>query len=276
MVLAALALVPSQEKPALHPHIVSGSAQVRYTEDGIPERWGSTQLTLQIDPTLKRLDPNAADAVARSVEAWQGLENLPRVDVMSLAGSSDEDDDAPAKLEESELVPDGKNTISYRRLNIPGHRKDLAITVTYANPRTGEIVEADMYVNARRDFGLLARDIEATPSCSGSVSGRCDQRFDLQSVVTHELGHLFGLGEDLEDPLSTMYLCTSPCETHKRVLSEPDHLSATELYLAEIPAEEQGVSCSMGRHAVPPLRAVAWLLLGASGLLLHRRSRLRA
>lgn len=249
--LLALAGFPDSTSPEPTPEIVSGAAQIRYGENGNPQRWARRNLILSVDPSLLRVDSRAPEIVAAAVHAWK-LDSLPQVAVVTeTAGFGGEErwHDDPERLDQGDLVPDGKNSISYRRLDIPGHRRDLALTVAYTNPETGEIVEADLFVNARRDFSLLTSHGERAPSCVDErAGGSCDHHYDLQSVLTHEMGHFFGLGEDFEDPLSTMYLCTSPCETHKRMLTDPDQFSASELYLAPASAESGASGCSLSRR----------------------------
>ncbi|MGE0323492.1 MAG: matrixin family metalloprotease [Polyangiaceae bacterium] len=257
--------------------IVSGRAQVRYTEDGYPQRWGKPKLELTVESSLTQIAPDAALAVSRAVSAWQAQPELPRIRVLggdARAQRTEEDDTEAPRLEAADLVPDGKNTVSYRRLNLPGHKKDLAITVAYADPRTGELVEADIFVNARRDFALLNESPEHSPSCAAErPSNQCGSVYDLQSVLTHELGHFLGLGEDVDDPLSTMFECTSACETHKRQLSVPDKGSAAELYLAESPEDATNVGCSVQRQRAQfPFRG---LLFGGFALLMLWRRKTR-
>ncbi len=273
LVLVSLGTFSHREPPSPAPRIVSGAAEIRFTERGDPERWGARDLVLWVDPTFRSVDGEAPQAVAQAVDAWQHIEQLPRVQVKTEPPRTDERAAGPAALELADLIPDGKNTVSYRRLNIPGHRRDLAITVAYANPSTGEVVEADIFVNARRDFGLLSQELDAGASCADRTRGAsCGSRFDLESVVTHELGHFFGLGEDTEDPWSTMYECTSLCETHKRVLSEPDSLSATELYLTEAPRHDgTGGGCSVKRRGGAPSESLAWCALGLALIALRSR-----
>jgi hypothetical protein len=73
----------------------------------------------------------------------------------------------------------------------------------------------------------------------------------VQNVMTHEVGHFFGLGEDMEDSSATMYYCTNRCETHKRVLTVADASVMTTLYPEDAPetGESKAAGCGGARLA---------------------------
>ncbi|UJR85222.1 matrixin family metalloprotease [Sandaracinus amylolyticus] len=76
----------------------------------------------------------------------------------------------------------------------------------------GAILDADIEVNEA--LGIYA-DCPQT--------GCEDPRFiDLESTLTHELGHYFGLAHSPHDPLATMWFDADPSETHKRDLAADD------------------------------------------------------
>jgi hypothetical protein len=63
----------------------------------------------------------------------------------------------------------------------------LAVTTVFRNVNTGEIVDADMEVNAVNVFWA---DLVQNPAlASGSTA-------DFQNMLTHELGHVIGLAHD--------------------------------------------------------------------------------
>ncbi|MFW5740775.1 MAG: matrixin family metalloprotease, partial [Myxococcota bacterium] len=138
-----------------------------------------------------------------------------------------------------------------------GHENDLAITVSYVAP-SGAILESDIVINTRHTFHVDA-------------SG-CSHAYDLRSVVTHEVGHFYGLGEDTTDTETTMYYKTLACETKKRSLSDPDVETVAYLYEGALDELQPGVSCSASTSR-PSSFAVVGLLstLAALGLALRRR-----
>ncbi|AKF11595.1 matrixin family metalloprotease [Sandaracinus amylolyticus] len=84
----------------------------------------------------------------------------------------------------------------------------------------GEIFDADIEMNE-----ALGPYVECDPAgCTtpGVV--------DLESTLTHELGHYFGLAHSPHDPLATMWFDADPRETHKRDLAEDDVAGICTMY----------------------------------------------
>ena len=98
----------------------------------------------------------------------------------------------------------------------------VAVTTVFALPDTGEIVDADIELNAVDNrWGDLVRD--------GLAAGA---HADVQNVITHELGHLIGLDHS---PVvdATMFARGAPGETSKRHLAEDDVAGVCDVYPAE-------------------------------------------
>jgi hypothetical protein len=75
------------------------------------------------------------------------------------------------------LVVDGRNTIGF--LSHPELEGVLGVTATIIDSVSGEVVESDMFFNSAVDW---------------SVAGNGEEdRFDLESIALHELGHMLGL-----------------------------------------------------------------------------------
>jgi hypothetical protein len=179
---------------------------------------------------------------------------------------------------------DGKSTISYGRITAPGHERDLAITVTYSE-QSGEIVEADIMLNSLYALGVLTPqprnqgqgshgdDTGDSRSMTGEADD-CQNRYDVQNVITHEAGHFFGLGEDPVERNSAMFQTIDQCETHKRALSETDISALSILYAGNEDPEEVAAgtrACSLA--AVPGPGSGGWIsgvILGL-GLVVRRR-----
>src|SRR5205814_2270996 len=176
--------------------------------------------------------------------------------------------------------------------------KDLGITLQYSNPDTGEIVESDVVINSNYPFVVVATEDDAqgddgngtsdgkTGKSKGSLKVKdCSAKYDVTSVVTHELGHFWGLGEDLIDGNATMFYSTSLCSVTKRELKADDVAAITSLYEAAPPATETSAAAGVGHCTVSapgrsasPAGAGMPLALAVTGLLCGwgRRRQLRA
>ena len=99
----------------------------------------------------------------------------------------------------------------------------LAKTTVTFDGDTGEILDADIEINhANNNFTISDMVID----------------YDLESVLTHEVGHFIGLDHTL-DFSATMYAGYEPGTTEQRTLEEDDILGACEVY----PPERQA-TCS--------------------------------
>ena len=192
--------------------------------------------------------------------------------------------------------PDGINTVMFAPIELTGHKNDVAITLTFSDPKTGEIVEADIVINSNHPFAVLGPPASDTApkghdddrddddddeddskdepdhggqrraegasarSCGPAVTtgAECGKAYDLENAAAHEVGHFFGLGEDVEDTKTSMYQCISRCEVQKRTLESGDREAAVGLYIgsaAAALASEQGATgggCGGARIASAP------------------------
>lgn len=95
-----------------------------------------------------------------------------------------------------------------------GPNATLALTTVTFNTRSGEIYDVDVEINAH--------DRELT-------TGDSDVNVDLQSVVTHEIGHFFGLAHSQELD-ATMFASYNRGDTHLRDLSADDVAGLCAIY----------------------------------------------
>jgi hypothetical protein len=110
---------------------------------------------------------------------------------------------------------DGKNVVGFTSFTSSGIPLSLGMSYIWYYP-SGEIIETDIFLNT--DYPL------ATDMSLNS--------FDVQNMVTHELGHSLCL-EDLysvSDSEKTMYGLMSKGETKKRTLDQDDINGITYLY----------------------------------------------
>jgi hypothetical protein len=241
----------------------SGSPGFRMSSSGREQHWAKNSVTIYLDDSLKKLGPNADEAVMQAFGQWVASD--PRLPALSFdtGGTS------------TEPKRDGKSTVSFGKITTPGHEKDVAITITYSNDKTGEILEADTILNALYPMGLLkakAKPADALASERAEESEDCQNRYDAQNVATHEAGHFFGLGEDMVERTATMFLSIGQCETHKRELSPTDVGAVVTLYAKNEDAEEAQAgpkACSFG--GVPATGGAFTLPALFLGLALLRR-----
>jgi MYXO-CTERM domain-containing protein len=92
----------------------------------------------------------------------------------------------------------------------------LGLTTVTFNADTGEIFDADMEINSSQRNLVAGDDIPRTG-------------FDLESVVTHEAGHFFGLAHS-QDKTATMYASYAPGTTVLRTLSNDDVKGLCSIY----------------------------------------------
>ena len=202
--------------------LVSGNPALKKGSDGESVRWHSPKSKIYFGASLDKAGKHAREAVQLGFGTWIASgAKLPNLDFDSTTGA------------QFGQVPNGKSEVMYGPIKLAGHENDLALTVTFSDPKTGEVVESDMIFNSKHPYGILPyAPMSTTQSASvGNASG-CDQKYDLQSVATHEAGHFFGLGEDFDAKPAAMYYTTGRCETNKRVLQNSDESTMNVLYLA--------------------------------------------
>ena len=69
--------------------------------------------------------------------------------------------------------------------------------------------------------------------------------YDLTDVLTHELGHWFGLPDNTDDPLALMNPDFGPNETRTLVLADSDLQAVDQLYSSASTSNRSTASCSI-------------------------------
>lgn len=221
---------------------------INTTEKGRHIRWSTEGVSLRVDPALVEALPNgqAMQALVMSTDAWRGFEGVP--DLAIVAGE-------PRSLgHHGDRATNG--------VYLPktwSHEPDkLAITVVTYEMASGRLLDADVVVNPDVDFGLLSEKAEKTGGT-----------YDLAAVLTHEMGHVLGLGESEEDPMATMWPYADRGDTHQRTLADDDEAGILDAYdgPAPLPASTCAPMTIAGAGAPPVwlscalLIALAWLAL---------------
>jgi hypothetical protein len=128
---------------------------------------------------------------------------------------------------------DGYNVVSWHSIDGPGGT--LAETTYSYNPTTQEMIEFD-----------IVFDEDETWSTTGELD-----KFDIQNVGTHEVGHTLVLGDlGIADSEETMYRYCTTGETKKRTLDTGDIAGIRYIYPSPIPNPVVTVTIAMNPSAL--------------------------
>jgi hypothetical protein len=116
------------------------------------------------------------------------------------------DDGWPHKQAKEDLLPDGRSPI-------------IALTTVTYNTDTGEIFDADMELNSA-DHKIVP--LLVTDTLDGDT-------FDLESVVTHEIGHMFGIAH-APSKASVMFANDEGHDLRKRTIGLSDIMAICAVY----------------------------------------------
>lgn len=110
--------------------------------------------------------------------------------------------------------------------------KNSANEITHGNlGKTTDMI--DIAVTNRKVIGLINYhtevDLIINTYYPWSTTGD-PHAYDLQSCMTHELGHLLGLNDETSKTDSTMYSVTKVGETNKRTLAQDDKNGICVIY----------------------------------------------
>lgn len=94
----------------------------------------------------------------------------------------------------------------------------FGLTLVWHDPKTGEILDADMMINETMGELTLC-SLDDCPS----------DAVDVQNVVTHEAGHFLGLGHSFSRT-SAMFFEARPGEVRKRYLNADDEAGLCDIY----------------------------------------------
>lgn len=133
---------------------------------------------------------------------------------------------------------------------LPDHSpRALALTLMWHNKKTGEILDTDMELNL--GAGTFA-------DC---IANKCTtSEVDFQNTVTHEAGHVLGLGHSKDTSATMTAQTVGAIDTQKRTLAPDDADGYCALGLPEPNCRGSSCSCSEGKPATPlstPLRNTA-------------------
>lgn len=249
--------------------VVSGRAGLRKTASGAPEHWFSSTLTVTIDPSLAHATRVSKSAFMDAFGAWASSSALlPQItfNTTEVPGGA---------------AQDGVNRLLLGPITMPGLEQALAITISYADADTGEVIEVDTVFNSAYDWTSIgavgtgdAKDSDGKDNAGKADDSKgCHGRYDLQNVATHEAGHFFGLGEDYDNPSTTMYVSSMPCQTTKRTLTTTDVAVISGLYSQPLAGPTQNAACGARIAGGQDHNGAALVALGVVAFVLARRRR---
>jgi hypothetical protein len=277
------------------------------TETGVPTWWRNPCITMQLYLGENPLPPTmTADQYINAARLAGRAWSYPALTCTDLSITVQKESQATA-----EVGLDLKNVIVFRQdawcensdaSEGPCYPPNaLAVTTVFKSTTTGEIVDADLELNA---VSISWADLVADPALAENSNTA-----DLQNTLTHEFGHVIGLAHPcyspndgpavLDDntgnpepdcsnpnlPLSvteaTMYPVVPMSDTQRRTLSPDDEQAVCDIYpytFATCPAgSAQGCAMVAPTKDRPSRNWALGLVAGMAGLLLafaFRRSRL--
>ncbi|MEJ7732763.1 MAG: PilZ domain-containing protein [Polyangiaceae bacterium] len=216
----------------------AGAYTVRKSADGTPVRWAEPEIEVSVDPSVIAAHPGAPAAVAAAFRAWGVVADT---EIPSLVTRPAQADDVGFRA-----GADGNHsTVRFAAEGSPLAGGALAVTVLTFDDN-GRIVDADVIINGgvSRAFDVVD-DGYAGAQPAGKGGGT--SAYDLQNVLTHEVGHFLGLGEEEHDTQATMFLTSARGETQKRDLAGDDETGLRELYVpGSLDAAAQSGGCAVG------------------------------
>jgi Matrixin/IPT/TIG domain len=184
----------------------SGFAYTRITvSTGETPKWASMPVTYWINEKGFSKITNGSDflAVHSSFHAW---ETVASADVQFVSGG---------KTTATGVGRDGMNVVSFTDTSAPMGSSTIAATFSFFKRDTSGLTidEADIAFNTALDFSTSAEQ----------------NKFDIQSVLTHEIGHLLGLDHSAMVS-SVMVPFGTTSQLDQQTLAYDDIAGITELY----------------------------------------------
>jgi hypothetical protein len=229
---------------------------------GAPLYWPVPEMAIAIENGSERrgISPEMArEILSRAMAAWTGADcgggRGPSVTIASIEVMSDA---ATAKVGwRREATSDGVNALRFLDDLWPHDPAAIALTTVRYGTATGKIFAADIEANS------MSHDMTVVDSGGD---------FDLQSILTHESGHFFGLSHVIERA-ATMYASyPGGGNIDRRTLGSNDREGICAVYPHDRFDDAPGCACIVGRDrksSYAPL--LAWVV--ALGALQRRRSR---
>ncbi len=221
---------------------VPGGARVRWHRSSI-------ELVVHASAGAGASPAGLLNAVREAATTWSAVPGAPALSVTENVSG------------EPQRGLDGVNGV-YVLARWPFPERSLAVTVSTYAESTGELIEADILINGELHLAVLETE-GADAAC-----------YDLTLVLTHELGHLLGLGEsDVAE--ATMWPLVQPGETGRRELAVDDVDAILALY-GGAPRPKYDGGCAVVATRRSSARAILGVFLAACLVAISRRRRSHA
>lgn len=246
-----------------------GTPGLKQTPSGGHVRWHTDSINVVVDKSFT--DLAGPKVYGAAVDAWRATgASLP-----SVSTKSGKDRTVGYKKGENE------NVVVYAPTGWSKANGALAVTVLTYEETSGRIIDADVLLNGGGRYfalfdsdqssgDLISIDGSAVAPTGSTTTTPKTAKFDVQSVLTHELGHFFGLGEDYEDAKATMYVSTRHGEIHKRVVTKDEGGVVAALYTDETSASDDSTEarggCGGAQLARSGASSSAWIGFVVAGL----------
>ena len=197
--------------------LVSANAHAweqKVSSKGAPVHWEDTCITVYLHEagSDEVAFPDVEAALKASLDAWNHDCSSVR---LQYGGTTNQNEIGPED-EDPMLVK-----VVIREKKWPYTDIPVAYTLPHWNETTGKIVDADIELDG--EHISFTTDPAAEP-----------YKMDVQSVVTHELGHIFGFVENWDDEEATMFGELKPGEDGKRTLNQDDIDGLCTVYPAKL------------------------------------------
>jgi MYXO-CTERM domain-containing protein len=239
------------------------SEQSRCNSGGIAIFWPDANVSVVVEngSTLRGISAETArNVLARSMETWTSVpcgEQSPSIGVASVELLATDRDAGSFGLSGTWMAtrePDSTSALRFIDDMWPHDPKAIALTTVRYGVQSGKIFAADIEANSEI-FDLTLADAGGD--------------FDLQSVLTHESGHFFGLSH-VRESAATMYAAYGGGgNIDRRTLKDNDRQGICAVYPPGRFGDTSGCACDIGRRE-PGSSAIFWAL-AAVGVARRRR-----
>jgi Matrixin/IPT/TIG domain/Carboxypeptidase regulatory-like domain len=217
---------------------VSADAYIRITNSqGQMPKWQSMPVSYSINESGSPVIQNKSEfaAVRAAFQTWQ---NVPTADIRI-------DYKGPTPI--TAVGYDGMNLVTFADSSLPLGTTTIAATFSFYGP----VLASDNTIQ----YGTQEADIAFNPAFDFSTSGDSG-KYDIQGVITHEIGHFLGL-DHAGLVSSVMVPFSVPSQLDQRTLSYDDMAGVTEIYPKNVPPLGQiqgtvksGTAPVFGAHVV--------------------------